>query len=228
MKKVILPLFCILMGVTSVTAQKKTAAPAKIETQNAKLSAKDVIDTYIKALGGKDKLEAVKTTIIHNTLSVQGMEISMVTKKLGNKFRSEQEVMGQKMVQFFDGEKGYIEQMGQKIDIPATEIDDLKKAKVIDALGYDPAKFSEVNVEKVDGKDYNVLTSEQGKSYFDKSTGLLHKTISEDNKIFINNYMTIEGIKFPSEVEAEGNGQKVLIKTTKVIINSGVSEEDFK
>jgi hypothetical protein len=60
MKKVILPLFCILMGVTSVTAQKKTAAPAKIETQNAKLSAKDVIDTYIKALGGKDKLEAVK------------------------------------------------------------------------------------------------------------------------------------------------------------------------
>jgi hypothetical protein len=136
--------------------------------------------------------------------------------------------MGQKMVQFFDGEKGYIEQMGQKIDIPATEIDDLKKAKVIDALGYDPAKFSEVNVEKVDGKDYNVLTSEQGKSYFDKSTGLLHKTISEDNKIFINNYMTVEGIKFPSEVEAEGNGQKVLIKTTKVIINSGVSEEDFK
>ncbi|WP_299180236.1 hypothetical protein [uncultured Chryseobacterium sp.] len=228
MKKVILPLFCILMGVTSVTAQKKTAAPAKIETQNAKLSAKDVIDTYIKALGGKDKLEAVKTTIIHNTLSVQGMEISMVTKKLGNKFRSEQEVMGQKMVQFFDGEKGYIEQMGQKIDIPATEIDDLKKAKVIDALGYDPAKFSEVNVEKVDGKDYNVLTSEQGKSYFDKSTGLLHKTISEDNKIFINNYVTVEGIKFPSEVEAEGNGQKVLIKTTKVIINSGVSEEDFK
>ena len=228
MKKVILPLFCILMGVTSVTAQNNTAAPAKIETQNAKLSAKDVIDTYIKALGGKDKLEAVKTTIIHNTLSVQGMEISMVTKKLGNKFRSEQEVMGQKMVQFFDGEKGYIEQMGQKIDIPATEIDDLKKAKVIDALGYDPAKFSEVNVEKVDGKDYNVLTSEQGKSYFDKSTGLLHKTISEDNKIFINNYMTIEGIKFPSEVEAEGNGQKVLIKTTKVIINSGVSEEDFK
>lgn len=228
MKKVILPLFCILMGVTSVTAQKKTAAPAKIETQNAKLSAKDVIDTYIKALGGKDKLEAVKTTIIHNILSVQGMEISMVTKKLGNKFRSEQEVMGQKMVQFFDGEKGYIEQMGQKIDIPATEIDDLKKAKVIDALGYDPAKFSEVNVEKVDGKDYNVLTSEQGKSYFDKSTGLLHKTISEDNKIFINNYVTVEGIKFPSEVEAEGNGQKVLIKTTKVIINSGVSEEDFK
>jgi len=216
------------MGVTSVTAQKKTAAPAKIETQNAKLSAKDVIDTYIKALGGKDKLEAVKTTIIHNTLSVQGMEISMVTKKLGNKFRSEQEVMGQKMVQFFDGEKGYIEQMGQKIDIPATEIDDLKKAKVIDALGYDPAKFSEVNVEKVDGKDYNVLTSEQGKSYFDRSTGLLHKTISEDNKIFINNYMTVEGIKFPSEVEAEGNGQKVLIKTTKVVINSGVSEEDFK
>jgi hypothetical protein len=44
----------------------------------------------------------------------------------------------------------------------------------------------------------------------------------------IKSYLTVDGIKFPGDIEAEGNGQKVVIKTTKVIINSGVTDADFK
>lgn len=40
--------------------------------------------------------------------------------------------------------------------------------------------------------------------------------------------MAVDGIQFPAEVEAEGGGQKMTIKTTKVLINSGVTDADFK
>ncbi|MEY8759881.1 hypothetical protein [Chryseobacterium tongliaoense] len=227
MKKIIIPFFCAVLFSTSVAAQQTTAA-AKTEATKSKLSPKDVIDNYLKALGGKDKLEAVKTTVIDNTLSVQGMEVSMTTKKMGNKFKSVQSVMGQQMTQVFDGEKGYFDQNGQKMDIPADKIADLKKSKVIDALGYDAANFQTVTVEKIDGKDYNVLTSEKGKFYFDAATGLLYKSEAKEGNAVVKSYMTVDGLKFPAEIEAEGNGQKVTIKTTKVVLNSGVTDADFK
>jgi hypothetical protein len=227
MKKIIIPFFCAVLYAAPVAAQTKTAA-AKTEAVKSKLTPKEVIDNYLKALGGKDKLESIKTTLIDNTLTVQGMDVMMTTRKMGNKFKSEQSVMGQKMVQFFDGEKGYFEQGGQKMDIPADKIADLKKSRVIDALAYDPATFSAVTVEKIDGKDYNVLTSDKGKFYFDASTGLLYKSSAEEGTAVVKSYMTVDGIKFPQEIEAEGNGQKVIIKTTKITLNSGVSDADFK
>lgn len=227
MKKIIIPFFCAVLFSTSVAAQQK-AAPVKAVAAKSSLTSKQVIDNYLQALGGKAKLEAVKSSVIDNTLSVQGMEVAMTTKKMGNKFRSEQSVMGQKMVQVFDGEKGYMDQMGQKMDIPADKIAELKKSKVMDALGYDAATFTTVNVEKIDGKDYNVLSSDKGKFYFDAATGLLYKSETKEGNAFVKSYMTVDGIQFPADIEAEGGGQKVAIKTTKVVLNSGVTDADFK
>lgn len=227
MKKIIIPFLCAALFASPVAAQTTTAA-AKTEAVKSKLTPKEVIDNYLKALGGKDKLESIKTMLIENTLIVQGMDIMMRTKKMGNKFKSEQTVMGQKMVQLFDGEKGYFEQGGQKMDIPADKVADLKKSKVIDALSYDPATFSTVTAENIDGKDYNILTSEKGKFYFNASTGLLYKSLAAEGTAIIKSYMTVDGIKFPQEIEAEGNGQKVIIKTTKISLNSDVSDVDFK
>lgn len=227
MKKIIILFLCAALFASPVAAQTTTAA-AKTEAVKSKLTPKEVIDNYLKALGGKDKLESIKTILIENTLSVQGMDIMMRTKKMGNKFKSEQSVMGQKMVQLFDGEKGYFEQGGQKMDIPADKVADLKKSKVIDALSYDPATFSTVTTENIDGKDYNILTSDKGKLYFNAATGLLYKSSAAEGTAIVKSYVTVDGIKFPQEIEAEGNGQKVIIKSTKISLNSDVSDVDFK
>ena len=82
-------------------AAQKKGCISKTETVQSKLTPKEVIDNYFKALGGKDKLDAVKSTITDNTVAVQGMEIQMTTKKLGNKFKSVQSFMGKEMVQLF-------------------------------------------------------------------------------------------------------------------------------
>ncbi|WP_106914813.1 hypothetical protein [Chryseobacterium aurantiacum] len=228
MKKIIIPFFCAVLFSVPAAAQKKDAASAKKEAVQSKLTAKDVLDNYFKALGGKDKLESVKSMITDNTMSTQGMEITMTTMKLGNKFKSVQSLMGQKMVQLFDGEKGYFDQMGNKTDIPAEKIAELKKGKPVDALAFEGANFQNVTVEKLDGKDYNLLSSDKGKFYFDAATGLLYKTLAGEGNITVKSYMTVDGLKFPAEVDAEGGGQKVNIKTTKIVINSGVTDADFK
>ncbi|MGU3376219.1 hypothetical protein [Chryseobacterium sp. M5A1_1a] len=228
MKKIIIPFFCAVLFSVPAAAQKKNAASAKTEAVKSKLTSKEVLDNYFKALGGKDKLEAVKSMISDNTMSAQGMEITMTTKKLGNKFKSVQSLMGQQMVQLFDGEKGYFDQMGKKTDIPADKIAELKKGKPVDALAFDGVNFENVTVEKLDGKDYNLLSSDKGKFYFDATTGLLYKTIAGEGNITVKSYMTVDGLQFPAEVDAEGGGQKVNIKTTKIVINSGVTDADFK
>ncbi|WP_276876085.1 hypothetical protein [Chryseobacterium joostei] len=228
MKKIIIPFFCAVLFSVPAAAQKKDAASAKTEAVNSKLTAKDVLDNYFKALGGKDKLEAVKSMITDNTMTAQGMEITMTTRKLGNKFKSVQSLMGQQMVQLFDGEKGYFDQMGKKTDIPAEKIAELKKGKPVDALAFEGTSFQNVTVEKLDGKDYNLLSSDKGKFYFDAATGLLYKTLAGEGNITVKSYMTVDGLKFPAEVDAEGGGQKVNIKTTKIVINSGVTDADFK
>lgn len=230
MKKIIIPFFCTVLFSTSIAAQTTTAT-AKTEAVKSKLTPKEVIDNYLKALGGKDKLEAVRTVMVENTITGSAVpgEVKMTAKKMGNKFKSEQSFMGQVAAsQLFDGEKGYFQQMGQKTEISADRLAELKKGKAIDALAYDAANYSTVTVEKLDGKDYNVLSSDKGKFYFDTATGLLYKSISKEGNAIIKSYMTVDGIKFPEEINAEGNGQQVTIKTTKVILNSGVSDADFK
>ncbi|MDP9960081.1 hypothetical protein [Chryseobacterium lathyri] len=227
MKKIIIPFFCAVLFAVPAAAQTN-AAPVKTEVVKSKLTPKDVIDNYFKALGGKNKLEAVKSTVIDNTLNVQGMDITMSTTKMGNKFKSVQTAMGQTVSQVFDGEKGYIERAGQKTDFPADNIAELKKGTTIEALAFDPSKFKDVTVEKLDSKDYNVLSSEKGKFYFDAATGLLYQSSVGEGSVIVKNYMTVEGIKFPSEVDIDGKGQKVTIKTTKVVLNTGVSDANFK
>lgn len=228
MKKIIIPFFCAVLFSVPAAAQKKVTASAKTEAVKSKLTAKEVLDNYFKALGGKDKLEGVKSMITDNTMSAQEMEITMTTRKLGNKFKSVQSLMGQQMVQLFDGEKGYFDQMGKKTDIPADKIAELKKGKPVDALAFDGANFQDVTAEKLDGKDYNLLSSDKGKFYFDAATGLLYKTIAGEGNITVKSYMTVDGMQFPADVEIDGGGQKVTIKTTKIVINSGVTDADFK
>lgn len=228
MKKIIVPFFCAVLFSTSAVAQKTSTATVKSATSTSQITPKQVIDNYIAALGGKAKLEAVKSTIIENTINAQGMDINSTTKKMGNKFKSVQSVMGQEMVQVFDGEKGYSNQMGKRTEISADKVVELKKTQTIDALGYDAASFQSTAVEKIDGKDYNVLTSDKGKFYFDAATGLLYKAGSPQGDAIMKSYITVDGIKFPELIEAEGGGQKVSIKTTKVTLNSGVSDADFK
>lgn len=215
MKRIILTFALSVMMVANMSAQ---AVP----------TAKQIIDNYVTALGGKQKLESVKTLSMKNTISVMGMEMEGKTIKKDNKYKSSQSMMGQEMVQVFDGEKGYANQMGQKVEFPAEQIAKLKTSKVMDALGLDPVKIKTVEKKQVDGKDYYVLSSDESKSYFDVKTGLLFKTENEKGNMTVNKYADVDGIKFVEEMSVDAAGQQISIKNSDIKINLPVSDDEFK
>ncbi|MBO6200272.1 MAG: hypothetical protein J6N74_01470 [Chryseobacterium sp.] len=215
MKRIILTFALSVMMVVTMSAQ---AVP----------TAKQIIDNYVTALGGKQKLEAVKTLSMKNTISVMGMEMEGKTLKKDNKFKSTQSMMGQEMVQVFDGEKGYASQMGQKMDLPADQITKLKTAKIMDALGMDPAKIKTVEKTQIEGKDFYLLSSDDSKSYFDVKTGLLFKTENEKGNMTINKYADVDGIKFVEEMSVDAAGQQISIKNSDIKINQPISDDEFK
>lgn len=228
MKKLIIPFACLLISSTSIMAQNKTIS-TKVENAKNSQTAKQVLDKYFEAMGGKQKLEAVKSVIIEGTVSVQGMELSSVTKKMGSKLKAVQTMMGQEMIQLFDGTQGYMMQMGQKVDLTPEQIEQFKKGKTIDILAMDiPEKITSVSTERVDGKDYSVLVSDKSKFYFDAATNLLYKTTSNGAEIIVKDYITQDGIKFPGTTEIKAQGQDIIMKNTKITLNSGVSDSDFK
>lgn len=226
MKKIIIPIFGVLLFSTSMDA-KVSAIVIEKEIINTNVTPQVVIEKYIDALGGRSKLSAVKSTVSEDVIYAQGIEITSVTKKMGNKFRSVQNVMGKEIMSVFDGEKGYSTQTGQRVDFTSEKIAELKKGKTIDALGFDASKYTSA-VETLEGKEYNVLISNGTKLYFDVSTGLLYKTVNAQSSALIKSYITVDGMKFPEVIEAEGGGQKVVIKTSKVTLNTDISDNDFK
>lgn len=225
MKKIIIPLLLILISTTSAEARVHTFSK-NFEVLKIQLTPQQIIDKYIEALGGKAKLESVKSSVSEDVISTQGIDINSVTKKMGNKFKSVQTIMGREIVSVFDGEKGYSNQTGARVDFTPDRIAELKKAKTIDALVLDASKFTSTT-ESLDGKSYNVLVSDGAKLYFDSITGLLYKTGNAQSGATIKSYITVDGVKFPEVIEAEGGGQKLIIKTTKVTVNSAVNDSDF-
>ena len=147
----------------------------------------DVLKKHFKAVG-QDKLVAAKTYFMKAKINQMGMELPMEMKmKRPNKFRVEMEMQGQKMIQAFDGEKGWMIAPWLSPDPQVLEGDQLKQAmEQADFEGelynYEEKGHSVDFVGKVnaDGKEaYKIkLTAKDGsiKNYFiDAGTNLIIK-----------------------------------------------------
>ena len=209
--------------------QEKAAANS-VPAQATDVSAQSVIDNYINALGGKTKLESVKTLLTEGTTSMMGMELATTVKQMyPNKQHSEMIIMGQKIITNFDGKKGYVDQMGQRTDFSAEDIEEYSKNQMFDALALDATKIKSVELQTIDGKECYVLTDDSGKkNYFDKTTWLLYRTEGEEGTNTIKSYGEFGSIMFPTEMVQVAQGMEGTMKVTKVTINQGVTEKDFQ
>lgn len=205
----------------------KTDAPKAAVSAN--VTAQQVIDNYAAALGGKSKLEAVKTVKTLSTIKVMGMEMEATTLEMApNKSKAVQKIMGQEMVQVFDGEKGYMMQAGQRMDLPAPAIEEAKKKRLFEVLSYNAADFKTVEKVTEEGKELYLLAGAGKKLYFDTKTNLLVKSTSDKGDMVILDYMEVDGIKFPKNLKLAMMGQNMEMTNNQVIVNKEVSLEDFK
>ncbi|MCL7752853.1 pitrilysin family protein [Polaribacter sp. Z022] len=201
------------------------------------VTASTVVDKYINAIGGKDKLMAVKSLVITSTAKVQGMEITLVTKAAApNKTSVVVSGMGRvfsKMV--FDGETGYQEAQGRKKDMTADEI---AKAKAKNAISeeLDYKNGTLLRIEPLNDKKAYVIKYEDKEIFFDVKSGLKLKevkTVKAGGKevsipTVFSNYKELNGMKFPYTIGQKMGPMDMKFEVKDIKINEGVTDADFK
>ncbi len=207
----------------------------------------DVLKKHFKAVG-QDKLVAAKTYYMKAKLSQMGMDLPMEMKmKRPNKFRVEMEMQGQKMIQAFDGEKGWMIAPWISPDPQVLEGDQLKQAmEQADFEGelynYKQKGSSVDFVGKVnaDGKEaYKIkLTSKDGsvKNYFiDAKTNLIFKVKAKisaggqeiEVDQLLSDYKDFDGIKMATKMESKTPMGNVSITVIEFKINEKFDDSVF-
>lgn len=203
----------------------------------AGLTATNVIDSYFKAIGGADKVHAIKSIMTSSDAKVQGMEINLTTKIAApNKTSIIVFGMGQTLSkQIFDGSKGYAEQQGRRTDLTGEK---LKEAKENSGLFKDDSyKAGKLDrIENLDGKAAYVIISGKTEAYYDVKSGLKVKEVVTSkaggkevkNPVNFSDYKTVNGIKFPHKISMKMGPMSLEFIVKEIKINEGVTDADFK
>ncbi|MDT0295264.1 pitrilysin family protein [Mesonia ostreae] len=203
------------------------------------VSVKTVYEDYIKAVGGEKATKAVKSIVSTGSASVQGMNLSYSSKNTADgKSLTLVQMNGMTLSkQVFDGETGYTEAQGQRMDYTEDQIIAAKRdAKLFTELEAS-ASDKLTGIEVVDGEDaYVIETSKDSKNYYSTKTGLKLQTVttvsqgdqSMTTTMGYDDYKTVEGVKLPHLISINMGPQTIEVSMNQVELNKGVSDADFK
>lgn len=201
-----------------------------------------VLDNFITAIGGKNKVNAVKSVMHKSQGSMQGQTLDMTMKYMTpNKNGMQLEIAAMGMTiskSVFNGTTGYSEAQGQKKPLEGNDLEEAKNGSApFEELGI--VKNGElIGIENINGSDaYIVKTGKDSKSYFDVKSGLkiqASKTQKgpggkEMTQVFeFSDYKEVNGIKFPHMMKMAMGPMTLEFKTTEIKINEGVTDADFE
>ncbi len=223
----------------------KTEKPVFTKPLPEGLTAADVMQKYVSAVGGEETLKAVNTTLIISEVTIPGAPFKpkAIQKQMApNKSSMEiiAEGMGTLMKQNFDGQNGYMMQQGQKIPMEAKDVESSKAKKgLFPELSVDVADITLESMVSVEGKDAYKVKVMKGEEatyrYYDVATGYLMRTESTSEAqgqsvttvTDYSNYKAVDGVMIPHTMKVTTGPQSFTFDATEVKINEGVSAEDF-
>ncbi|MBA3829217.1 MAG: insulinase family protein [Taibaiella sp.] len=229
-----------------IKVAEMTAAPAG-------MTANDVMQKYIAALGGENTINGIKDlkTVYSGLMSIPAQDMSMVitrteVRKAPNMYvtltegtQSNQTTpMGKRV---YNGKTGYSESGDKKKDITGTDLDDLAISGDLAAFLHDDkygVKRLLRGIEPINGSDAYVVTAENktqtNTEYYDTKTGLLVKKVqaySDGAKVYeLSNYKEVagtNGFKVPYVIKTSLQGTPVTLKAQTVEANKGISDALF-
>ncbi|MFP9112475.1 M16 family metallopeptidase [Flavobacterium sp. RHBU_3] len=218
---------------------KKAEKPVLSKPIPAGVTAKTVLDGYIKAVGGEKALKAVKTLSTKATASVQGTALELTTKvSADHKQFVEMKVMGMSMMkQVVNDKSGYMSQQGQKMDITGDELKDMQASAVpFEELGFLTNKDVKLtSIEQVNGADAYVVKKGETSYLYDVKTGYKVAEIHVEGEgaekrtqtTYYSDYKDVKGIKVPFKV-LMNVGFDLDLTVGEVKINEGVTPADFQ
>jgi hypothetical protein len=229
--------------VENPSAKKEAESPKNANS----ISAAEIIDSYLKAIGGKDEVKKVTSMSSTIGLEMMGRSFEGVEKRMNPNMMMMELKMGtmtvMKMV--FDGTNGFQQQGPQKKDLTDKEIKEALDDKgVIPQLYYitDGAyKTNYLGVGKVEEEDtYRLqVIMPSGRSSvqeYSVKTGLLLKeetTTAQEGAdvpltVEYKSYKKAGNLLLPTEITRTAGGQEIPFKYKEIKLNEGVSDTDFK
>ncbi len=214
---------------------KEAAVPAD-------MTAKQVIDNYIKARGGEENLLKVRNVRSEAGASIQGMILNIVAYKEAPNKLCVETYMNNNLLskQVCDGENAKVASMQGEQKLQGKMLEQMKyQAYLFPELEYgkEGYKLELAGTEDVDGKTALrvKVTNPAGDTQilsFDKSTGLLVKEVNPTPQgssiTFIKEYKEVEGVKFPVKVTQSAGPQMIDINVEKIEVNTDMDESKFK
>lgn len=205
------------------------------------MTAKTVLDNYIKAIGGEKAALAVKTIAMTGSTTIPQAPAPL-------SFNSKIDVKGKLVVELAMGgmslmkqvvnEKGgFVIQQGQKVELTGKDLEDMKAvATPIEELNL--LKKPEViltGIETINGTEAYALKNGKTTLYYDVKSGLKiadvitieqgGKSMNKTNSYL--DYREVKGVKVPFNM-IQNVGFELNIKMTDVKINEGVADADFQ
>jgi hypothetical protein len=210
-------------------------------------TADEIVNKYVDALGGKDKLQQVKTVIMETTTQVMGNEgPSTVSIVNGVGYKLVSEVNGQTLIQVFTDKGGWQVNPFAGATTPTALPDDLYKQgkSRVDATGllYNyAAKGNKVEFLGKEGNDYKLKVTSSDSTettvFIDGTTYYMTKALASANMMgqtmevtttFSNFKKNDFGIVYPYTIEISYGGQFNITTTVKKIdINKPIDPAIF-
>ena len=210
--------------------------PNDKSTLPADLTAENVLNNYFDALGGKEKLEAVKSLKTTYSANIQGQTITINEVK-NNRGLKQETAMGPMVLSkiVVDGEEVKVFQQGQEVPLPEQAKASIRMGRKI----YPELHLEEMgitmklkNVETVNGKPAYAITmsmpnGQSSTSFFDVESGLKVKSTSAGGSEEIKSYKEIDGIMVP-EVRILNQGMQFSAELKSAEFNVEIKEDTFK
>ncbi|HAD12490.1 MAG TPA: peptidase M16 [Saprospirales bacterium] len=217
-------------------------------TLPAGLTAEQVIEDYLNAIGGRGKIVTITDMETKSTMQMRGPSFNLTTyQKGGNKILVEMSMNGQVMnKQLFDGQSGTQSAMGQVENLDEASIADMKEqAKICKEADYKTGgyKLNLKIMEEVNGAMAFVIEvirpdGETITEYYDTKTSLKLREVSMDQgpdgnpaiqTVDMSDYKEVNGVKIPHVLTISGVFPvpfKVTVSEIKV--NGGIKDDVFK
>ncbi|MBT8205640.1 MAG: insulinase family protein [Eudoraea sp.] len=208
------------------------------------MSVQSVVDKYFEAIGGKDKVDQIKSLKLVYEGEVMGAKVKTEEKRTAEKYAQTTYMNDAPMMGVIaKGDELYMKQGGQKRPLPTQMQEDMMNS----TRGVFPeqnlvagGKAQLAGTEEVDGKE-TIKIEVPGEVvqityFYDTQTGLKVKetqTISmngqtQNQEVLYKDYQEIDGIKFPGIRVGSMGPQKVESKLLEAVINIEVSDADFE
>ena len=207
----------------------------------AGITAKTVLDNYIKAIGGEKVVATVKTiSMLGSTTIPQAPSPLTFTNKVDSRGKIMVEIaMGpMSLMKQVVNEKGaYVVQQGQRKNIEGADLAEMKSS----AIPFEELQLAKKigltisGIESINGNDAFAIQNGKTTLYYDVKSGLKvaeTKTMEQGgNKISqttnFGDYREVKGVKVPFNI-IQNIGFELDIKMSEVKINEGVSDADFQ